>query len=156
MISWPGFQLQSTEYFITCKQAGKQALSRLTGAPSLITNMWKYVFRSKISGLPWRLCQSSVVLSANMQTNTCIKGHMLPCKYYMLTREDRITFTCVCKTCIVVIRACVSVFLCTLKFSPWNLWGWPSKTGSMEHLPTLKTKESLGNALVIHHLFSLA
>lgn len=112
MISWPGFQLQSAEYFITCKQAGKQALSRLTGAPSLITNMWKYVFRSKISGLPLRLCQSSVVLSANMQTNTCIKGHMLPCKYYMLTREDRIAFTYVCKTCTVEIRACAWVYFC--------------------------------------------
>lgn len=63
--------------FITFKQARKQALSRVTGAPSLITNMLKYVFRSEISGLPSGPCQSSVFLSANMQTNTRTKGHTL-------------------------------------------------------------------------------
>lgn len=73
-ISWPGFLTSRWRVFITCKQAGKQALSRFTGAPSLITNMRKYVFRSKISGLPSRPRQSSVFLSENIQANTCTKG----------------------------------------------------------------------------------
>lgn len=79
--------------FITCKQAGKQALSRFTGAPSLIANMWKYVFRSKISGIPSRPCQSSVSLSANMQTNTCTKGHMLPSEHCILKGMTHVQYT---------------------------------------------------------------
>lgn len=38
----------------------------------------------RFSGLPSRPCQSSVFLSANMQTNTCTKGHTMPSKYCML------------------------------------------------------------------------
>lgn len=79
--------------FITYKQAEKQALSRFTGAPSHITNMWEYVFRSKISGLPLRPWQSSLFLSANMQTNTWIKGHALPSKYCILEGEQRYSCT---------------------------------------------------------------
>lgn len=69
---------------ITFKWAGKQALSRVTGAPSLSTNMWKYVFRSKISGPPSGPCQSSVFFGTNTQTNTCTKEPTLPDKYCTL------------------------------------------------------------------------
>lgn len=52
------------------EQTGKAALSHVTRTPSLIINMWKYVFRSKISDFPSGSCQSSAILSANMQTST--------------------------------------------------------------------------------------
>ena len=116
--------------FITCKQAGKQALSRFTGAPSLITNMWKYVFRSKISGLPSRPCQSTVLLSANMQTNTCTKGHMLPSKYCIHLGENRntCTYRMWYKGVITVCMACVCSYMHTYIYSSFYMWSWPANT----------------------------
>lgn len=49
----------------------------------------------------------------------------------------------------------MSAHLCA-HLHPLSTWGWPNITASMEHLLTSKTKEDLGNAPVIHHLFSLA
>lgn len=86
---------------ITFKWAEKQALPRVTGAPSLCTNTWKYVFRSKISDLPPGPCRSSLSFGANIQTNTCTK---VPSKCWVLSaarpqRRAECTCTYTCTRC---------------------------------------------------------
>lgn len=129
---------------ITFKWAGKQALPRVTGAPSLSTNTWKYVFRSKISGLPPGPCRSFLSFGANIQTNTCTT---VPSKCCTLSaerpeRHAQSTCTHTCTRC----AEQVQVWVFSLTYLET----------SMEHFLTLKTKEALAVALVIHHLFSLA
>lgn len=51
----------------------------------------------------------------------------------------------------------VCAFTSTLTFPTLSTHGADQpNTASTEHLIALKTKESLGNVLVTHHLFSLA
>ncbi len=118
-ILWPGFCLCSGECLLPANKQENRPCHDSLGLPhsSLIReNMYS---GQRFLGLPSRPCQSSVFLSANMQTNTCTKGHILPRKYCILIGEHRykhIHYETLRYSRGLYEHVCA--FMCTLTFSP--------------------------------------